>query len=404
MKKLKWVGVFFLIVCIVGCARQAEKNKEQKKTIKREEVVLWSYYETKEQQRSLEELVAGFNESQKQYKLVWEYHGPASEFSKKIAIGITQKQLPDMVIIDNPDMRRYVEQEIFEDISKYVVQIKDLDTYYTNVLQSVVYDGKYYGFPFCCNNAGLIYNKDMFTEVGVSVPKTWEEFQEVAQKLSENGRYGFAMSAIEGEQSAFQILPWILSAGDTVEQLGNAGTREAFTLMEDLIKTKGLSRECINWSQNDVARVFIAGRCAMMENGPWVLPALNESEINYGIAKLPIKKEGISVTGGENLGVLKGKNIQGAMEFINYYSDDTIMLNVNLTANSIPPKKILAQQMLNVKPEYKIFVEQMEKCVSRSTYKVWPKITGTLSTAQFQIITGEKSPEEVCSILKEKIE
>lgn len=399
------IFIFAIGICITGCAqlygKQTDKGKEENES-KHKELILWSYYETDGQKRALDELVEGFNEYQDRYLLKWKYQGPTTSFSKKIAIGITQKQQPDMVIIDNPDMRKYIEQDGLEDMTPYISQMEGLDEYYPNVLSSVIYDQKYYGLPFCCNNAGLIYNKDIFKDVGLQVPRTWEEFLEAAQILTKDRCYGFAMSAMEGQQAAFQILPWILTAGDSVDTLGGQGTNKAFQLISRLVETNSISKDCINWSQNDVARKFISGECAMMENGPWVLPSLNESGINYGIARLPISQKSISVTGGENIAVLKGKNVEGAAAFLEYYNKDSNMLNVSLQSNSLPPKEKLAKRVLSVKPEYKIFVEQMADCVTRSDYDTWPKVTGLLSDAQLQVITGKLTPDEVCRIIEEQ--
>ena len=137
------------------------------------EVVIWSYYETKQQKEGLDRLVEGFNNRQKDYVARWEYQGPSSEFKKLLSIGVAEGSLPDVVIIDNPDMRKYVELGIFEDITRTVEADYDLTEFYAEVISSVRYDGRYYGVPFCCNNVGLVYNKDMFREAGMEPPGNW---------------------------------------------------------------------------------------------------------------------------------------------------------------------------------------------------------------------------------------
>ena len=403
MGRMRWKGrTLGLCLCLCltgGCkAEQGEKKGEDQ----REELVLWSYYETKEQQTALDELIKGFNEAQEEYAMTWEYQGPVTEFNRQIAVGITQDEFPDMIILDNPDMRQYVEQGRLEDLTEEILDFEGLENYYPNVLTSVVYDGRYYGMPFCCNNTALIYNKDMLAEKGLSVPVTWEEFLDCAKSLTDQDTYGFAMSAIEGEQSAFQILPFILSAGDTIDTVGGEGTQAAFTLIQELAQYGAMSKSCINLSQNDVAKMFIEGKCAMMENGSWVLPVLDQSGVDYGIGALPYKNQPAGVAGGENIGVLKGKNVEGAVTFLRYYNEGSVMLNTNLRANSLPPRKDTAQLMLNVRPEYEIFASQMNRCISRSSYENWPVITKLLSDAQYEIITGQAEPEEICRRIREE--
>lgn len=400
MKKWKSILPIILCVCLTGCF-QTDNEEEDTKKEEKEKLVLWSYYETDMQKTALDELVKGFNEYQDKYELTWEYHGPATEFNKLLAIGITQEQLPDMVIIDNPDMPRYIKMNRFEDITDEIQKWGDTESYFSNVIESVMDDGRYYGMPFCCNNLGLIYNKDIFREENIPLPRTWEEFEETAVKLTTEERKGFAMSAIPGEQSAFQIATWILCGGEDLQDIGGKGTEKAFSLIQRLVESNALSEECINWSQNDVARVFIDGECAMMENGPWVFPALESAGIDYGIVGFPSDGKYVGVTGGENLAVIKGKNIEGSIEFMKYYSRQDVMLNINLRANSMPPKEKAARLFLNVKPEYQVFMNQMKDCVSRGTHEEWTKLSECLSEVQYRVVTRESTAQEACSYIRE---
>ena len=44
-----------------------------------------------------------------------------------------------------------------------------------------------YGVPYALNASGVIYNKDIFEELGLSIPKTWDEFLGLAQAVQDNG-------------------------------------------------------------------------------------------------------------------------------------------------------------------------------------------------------------------------
>lgn len=406
MKYTKRMLSFLCCLCfvcvMVGCAVQ-EKGDSQGKE-KRRELTLWSYYETEMQKKSMDELVEGFNQSQNQYHLTWEYHGPVTEFNKRLAIAITQNQLPDMVIVDNPDMPSYIEMDKFEDITKEIQDFEGFEEYFPSAMDAVENEGRYYGLPFCCNNVALVYNKDILKEENVSVPKNWEELEQAATNLTRPGQYGFAMSAISGEQGAFQFASFMMSAGDAIEEAGGEGTLEAFRFIRNMAEEGIMSRECVNWSQNDVARIFIAGKCAMMENGPWVFPALDKAGINYGVATFPAEEQYTGILGGEVIGVLKGKDKEGSVAFLKYYSERDVMLNANLLANSLPPREDVAKLFLNVKPEFQVIMSQMKNCISRTSYKGWSKLSELLSEGQYQVITGESSPEELCREIQKEME
>ena len=351
----------------------------------------------------MDELVDGFNESQEEYHLTWEYHGPVTEFNKKLAIAITQNQLPDMVIVDNPSMISYIEMDKFEDITAEIQEFEGSESYFESAMDAVKVDGKYYGLPFCCNNVALVYNKEMLEAENVDVPTNLKELEEAAFKLTKEDRYGFAMSAISGEQSSFQFAAFMMAAGDELAKAGGEGTLRSLQMIQRMADAQVMSRDCVNWSQNDVARTFIAGECAMMENGPWVFPALDQAGIEYGIAPFPTDGEYNGVLGGEVLGILKGKNKEGSIEFLKYYSQKNVMLNINLQANALPPREDVAQLFLNVKPEFRVIMDQAKKCIARTSYPKWTKLSELLSDGLYQVIVGEDSPENVCEIIQSEI-
>ena len=396
--------ILFSLICLGGCGVQIRAPELPGQETGPREVVLWSYYETKQQKEGLDRLVEGFNNSQDEYMARWEYQGPSSEFKKLLSIGVAEGKLPDVVLIDNPDMRKYVDLGIFEDITQAVEGRYDLSQFYPEVLSSVQYDGRYYGMPFCCNNVGLVYNREMFREAGMEPPENWEEFLKAARAMTTGERYGFIMSAIVEEQSSFQLVPWILSTGEEMDDLGGDGTVKALALLRDMVEEGIMPKDCINWSQVDVARQFAAGKCAMMENGPWALPLVEEAGVDYGVVKLPVDQQSIVVTGGENFGVVKGKNVDGVMALMSYYYKDEVMLSLNKQMYSLPPVRHLAEKFQEKNPVYQVFVEQMDHCITRSAYSYWPKITGVLSESLYEVITGGMTPQEAAERIGSKVQ
>lgn len=403
MKKVNIFVMFSLaaVLCL-GCTKKENSITTEQENREKEKLVLWSYYEVDAQQESLDRLVSDFNFSQNTYEVSWEYI-PMTDFTKKLSVGFTENELPDMVIIDNPDMLAYITSGLFEDITQYMTTKQDVEDYYPGVISSVIYDGKYYGLPFCCNNVGLYYNKDMFEKAGLEPPGTWEELSEAAKLLTNEDTNGFAMCALNSEEGAFQFLPWILSTGATPTTVGNNDALRAYALIDELINDETLSGDCINWTQNDVARKFIKGEAAMMENGPWVLPMLLEAGINFGIVELPTDRQRMTVYGGENLAVIKGKNVEGAMAFLDYYSQEEVMLEICKSSNAIVPKRSLAIKEYSKSPYYCVFVSQMDNGISRSSYPSWKTTSGILSKALNEVIVENTSVVDICKRVTQEL-
>ncbi|HHV12466.1 MAG TPA: extracellular solute-binding protein [Clostridiales bacterium] len=402
MKKIAFVMLGLTAILLMGCSSQSEKVATEAQETEKEKLVIWSYYEVDEQQKSLDKLVHDFNISQKHYEASWEYI-PMTDFTKRLSMGFTEKELPDIVIIDNPDMRTYINFGLFEDITDYMVKKEDIVDYYPEVISSCIYNGRYYGLPFCCNNLALYYNKDLFEEAELKPPKTWEEFVAAAKELTRDKTFGFAMSAIDSEEGAYQFLPWILSTGTAVTEVGDQDAVRAYSLIDNLVNDGSLSTECINWTQIDVARKFISGEAAMIENGPWVLSMLKDSGINFGIVELPSDKRSITILGGENLAVIKGSNVKGAMAFLDYYSQEKEMLEICQASNAIVPKRNLAIENYSQDPYYSVFVGQMDYGISRSSYPSWKMISGVLNEALYDIIIKNTPVQDIGDQVIEKL-
>lgn len=402
---MKQKRLWLLLVCMMallsaaaGCGSRHEREEAER--AEREKIVLWSYYETDAQMEALNELVRGFNLSQNVYEASWEYV-PMTDFTKRLTMAYTENALPDMALIDNPDMPACIRTGMFEDITEFLQKRKVEEEYYSSLLQTVTYDGRLYGIPFNCNNVGLIYKKDVLQEAGIGAPPaTWEELEKVAARLTKGEQKGFLMSAMEGEQGAFQILPWILSAGENHHTIGGAKTVEAFEFLGRLVEEGYMTGDCINLSQTDVARMFVQGKAAMMENGPWVLPMLEEAGIDYGVSPLPARERNSVIAGGENLGILKGKNVEGAQAFFDYCMQDKVMLAFCSQSCVLPVKKNLELSDGEKFAGMSVFQEQMEQAVMRTSLPAWNSLSHTLSEAMYYMVAGEMDAAQAADFLR----
>ncbi|MCI9532773.1 MAG: extracellular solute-binding protein [Lachnospiraceae bacterium] len=395
MKKKFFANTILIIFILglAGCGKEPEKEKKEAK----EELLLWSYYETEAQKEGLDKLVGGFNGSQNQYRISWEYV-PMVDFVKRLSIALSSDRLPDLVLLDNTDMESLIKSGLLEDVTEQLQSRVFVDNYYEEVWDSVEYGGRYYGVPFGCNNTVILYNKQMFREAGVSVPVTWEQFLKAAKALGKTEgepQYGFAMSAFSGEQGASQFMPWIFATGATEENLADERTIHAFELLEELLESGSMPHDCMNWSQNDITRVFVERKVAMIENGPWALPEIEASGIDYGIFSFPAYVTQGVIVGGENLAVIQGKNVDGAIAFMDYYNQDDVMGEISEIMWNIPPKKELAKAYGKRNENMEVFVSQMEEGTSRTSVPNWKEVRIALSESLYQSFGSEFSAEDI---------
>lgn len=363
-----------------------------------QEVVIWDYFETDAQKEMMQKLIDGFNASQEQF-VASHVYVPFADYEKQLTLGVASGELPDIVIMDGCGMASFISMGLFGDISDADI---NWDEYIAGPMESTMMDGKHYGIPFATNCTALFYNKDLFDAAGVAYPDentTWDEFREKAKQLSGNGIYGFGNAATNTDEGTFQCLQWLYTAGGSYTDI--AGGQDAYELMQSMIEEGSWTKECVNWTQSDVNNNFMAGNIAMQQNGPWQIPGIekNAPDLNYGVTTLPKKDassgQATSILGGENMGVVKKDNMDGAVAFLKYYDQTDVMVDAMKAYGSFPPKTEAAKDAYWTEdPIQAAFITQLETSIPRGPSAAWPSYSAAIQKGFQEIMTSTKTPEQ----------
>src|SRR6185436_5819221 len=170
------------------------------------------------------------------------------------------------------------------------------DGYAPGPVSAATYDGQLYGLQPGANTLAIFYNKDVLAKAGVQPPKTWAELKTTAKKLTVDKQYGFAFNATADYEGAWQFLPPMCTNGGDEKSLTSPEVAGALQLWKDLVDDGSASKSVVNWAQSDVNDQFIAGKAAMMLNGPWQIPALQKANANFGVVSFPINTAGQTST------------------------------------------------------------------------------------------------------------
>jgi len=371
-------------------------------------LTLWHYFDGQQQQKAMENLTTKFNASQDKIEASVEFV-PRAELTKQFTIGLVADKLPDMGLVDNPDMASFAAMGLFADISDKVNAFPDKDKFYAGPIASCQLDGKYYGLPLGSNDLALFYNKDMFTAAGVQPPTTFEELKIVAKKLTKTGTtYGLAISAPKNEEGTFQYLPWLLATGAKYNEVGSDAGISGLKYLTDLIKDGSMSKEVINWTQNDLEKQFVTNKAAMIVDGPWIINTIKADapNLNWGVVKIPKDKVYASDLGGENWGIIKGHHEAEAWEFIKYTQQKDIMNEYIAEFGYIPSRKDIAESndKITKDPIMSVFLDELQYAMPRGPHPKWPQISDAMSTALQESFTNTKTPEQAAKDAQVKID
>ena len=407
MKKRRLLTTIFAcslaVSMLSGCGTKIDSPSEEQDTpvtsedtenAEVEDVTIWYYWETEGHQKALDKVIQDYNNSQNSYEVSAKYV-PFADFKKQLSIGASADELPDIAILDSPDHASYAEMGIFADLTGKF----DVTTYYEGTVNSCMLDETLYGVPFGVNCLSLYYNEDMLDEKGCDVPTTWDELLSTATKLSNDNVSGLAFCSVQNEEGTFNVMPWVWSTGTTSYEINNESGIRALTLATDLIKSGAMSKECINWTQGDVMNQFISGNVAMMVNGPWQIPTMQEEapDLNWKVTLIPKDSQYASVLGGENYAVIQGGNESGALEFLTYATQEEQVRYMMDAFGYISADQTIAEVQFDGDSPYQPFVEQLKYAMPRGPLADWPSVSDAISLAFNEVMTGTASAEEAAA-------
>jgi multiple sugar transport system substrate-binding protein len=368
-------------------------------------VALWDYNSSEATVTALTKLIDDYQKEHPNVKIERTYV-PFADIKNKLLLGSAAGQLPDIVWIDNPDHQAFSASGILADITKEVKDWGQADKYFKGPWSSTMYKDKNYGVPTSSNNLALFYNADLLDAAGVKPPANWAELQDAAKKLTKNGVYGFAASAIRNEQGMFQFLPFIWQSGSDLNNFNTPGTVEALKLWKGMVDGGAMSKEVLTQDQQAVMLQFTAGKVAMVVNGTWQLPLVTkDAKFKWGVVPLPTNKQGGTILGGENWAITSTSKVKDAAWDIIKYSQDPARLKDYLIASGRLPSRtdMINDATWQNDKSTKVFADAMNIAKARAYGPNYPKASDAVQEMLQQVLTGVKSPEDAVKETEAKI-
>lgn len=167
----------------------------------------------------------------------------------------------------------------------------------------------FYDLPLGLNVEGFWYNKALFEQAGCEVPTTWDEFEEVLQKLSDAGIQPLTTGGSDKWGATRLINAYaVRTAGNDIMTKAADGevpyTDEKLVAAADKIAEwaeKGYFGEGITTvDMNTAGSMLMSGKAAIFYNGSWFTQNLTDDAQNpagedgIGFFNIPVADESIS--------------------------------------------------------------------------------------------------------------
>ncbi len=258
-----------------------------------------------------------------------------------------------------------------------VEQIQLESDFYSNVKESLFWQGDYYGIPLYFDTLALYYNKEIFSDEGVQPPTTWDELRRIAARLTikqESGqiiRSGVALGQISNVDHWSDIVGlMILQNGGNLAGNYDQALEQAIEFFLVFSKQDGVWDETLPNS----TRAFAGGQVAMYFGPSWRMINLQElnPELDFGVVPMP------QLAGGQEInwasywveGVsTRSENKEAAWDFLAFLSREENLQQLYKAGSQVHyigeiyPRKSMAG-LLEDDPLVSPFVEQAPTATS----------------------------------------
>ncbi|HYH32530.1 MAG TPA: sugar ABC transporter substrate-binding protein [Pseudonocardia sp.] len=212
---------------------------------------------------------------------------------------------PDVFWADMPRIPATAERGYAEDLTDVFGEFTD--SFDPAPVEAVTWEDSIWALPIANSSQLLYYNADLLAQAGIAPPPadtanriTWEQLGEDAKAAVDAGaQYGMLFGQFD---RYYQLQPLPMSLGGSAGATGERNLTPDITSPEWIrafdwygsIFAGGASPRGVPPEQTDP--LFLSGAAAYTVQGPWLLPSLVDSGINWGVAPHPVFAGGEAVT------------------------------------------------------------------------------------------------------------
>jgi raffinose/stachyose/melibiose transport system substrate-binding protein len=375
-----------------------------------------------DQARIEKEVIDGFLEAYPDVEAVeWDAQGPQGDGVQRLVTAMLAQQEIDLISCSAYHTNgTYIRRGLLKPITGMTDAFADRVE--PSAFNAYEQNGELYGVPISTMSTSTIYyNKDMFAELGIDVPETYEDVVAAAPKFAEMG----VIPMIHQGANAPLWPMWYFetfsqASGDPIEatsanlagegKFNDEAGVEAFALIKKWVDDGILSPESLSVDQAGMRAAFVNGKAAMYYGGTWEIPALRDqvSDFEWGVFPFP-KMAGTPGDpghgGGPDNGICISSSIapekmDAALGFIEY------LTRPEVATLYLAPEEPLGTSIKGVAGVQADYAEVLREKNFPATIKfldwIWPsEVTRAVASSIAGVVGGEVTPQEAADTVQQ---
>lgn len=336
-RAVRHVGGALLLALIVAASAFAAGNNTNGTSAEKQVLTVWDYGANPKVSKAFNEIYRRFEKTHPGVTVKRRSFGGGSDFDTTFTTAMAAGKGPDIWTgtVSSPNTRVAIKRGLVLDLTPYYCRYGWGKKLVRSQIPLATVKGKFYGVPDGIESLVVFYNKDVFRQLGVGVPKTWAQFQQIIAKAKAKGLTPVSLGNIEkwpGTQWISALIANGLGAkGEGTLLFGNGRWTQpavvgALQRWADLNKAGAFPKASISMSFDEGISLFARKKAAMMLIGSFVL-AGPTAEIftkpNVGVFLLPSWNRKVPTQATESSGNgwlvnAKTKHPKLAAEVLNY--------------------------------------------------------------------------------------
>jgi raffinose/stachyose/melibiose transport system substrate-binding protein len=316
-KSFKFIAMLLVLVSVaflaVGCtpsattdsqsaedtnAQTADTADAQSSQPSAEKAKLLVWEHTPQFEEPLKQVIEAFEAQNSDIDVEYEIK-TADQYYNLLATTIQAGEAPDLFWTNGTATSNYgdyASQGVLMDLTDKV----DYSIFPEAAMKLVDIDGHYYSTPGATvDTRAVYYNKDIFDELGLSVPKTFDEFEANMQTILDAGYVPLALGGSFFWSTLFTFEPilaamepdWLQAAAKNEARVNDPRVAEVWEKMIEWGNKGYFGAGYLGVDEGGQLLAFSKGEAAMTITGSWNVStfASNNPDLNYGAFQLPTK-------------------------------------------------------------------------------------------------------------------
>lgn len=258
----------------------------------------------------------------------------------KLKTQAAAKEVPDITIV-NPaaQMKPFVDAGLLAPLNDMIDKNGLKDTYQTGLLNYYSFNDKVYALPDGNNIEVVYYNKDLFTQAGITeVPKTFEEMLEDVKILKAKGITPLAIGEKDSWTGSFLFMNILLRTNEGPGFLSDVmnGSKtfadpafvEAVDAFQALVQAGAFPDGATSIDATAGGNIFKSGKAAMWVIGSWETGAIDASSVGGKVGAFQFPTVGgkgdpneFMLAPGSGFAVsANSPHLQETLDFLNFFA------------------------------------------------------------------------------------